>query len=309
MSYTNETVTNAVEFNAQNVLFAEPKVNPKTQGKSVALLNPNKTGIKLAFPMALNWGAQSYTDPSSNRVSYSLSIQFPGKDYVTPDTDKWLANMIALEESVLNHVLANWKKLFNKPPPSREVADALYTRALKYQKDKETGETLKDKSPTMKVKLGYWDGKFDCELFDTEGKMIYSAETKPDDTPIDYIPKASQAAVIVQCTGIWFAGGKFGVTWKLIQAVIKQKPTLKGKCYIQLPKPEAEAEAGAETEAEETNLRVTGNSQSANNFTVLQDPVEETQVVSETAETPTIVSSAQTTLLASAAAKKVVKRK
>ena len=309
MSYTNETVTNAVEFNAQNVLFAEPKVNPKTQGKSVALLNPNKTGIKLAFPMALNWGAQSYTDPSSNRVSYSLSIQFPGKDYVTPDTDKWLANMIALEESVLNHVLANWKKLFNKPPPSREVADALYTRALKYQKDKETGETLKDKSPTMKIKLGYWDGKFDCELFDTEGKMIYSAETTPDDTPMDYIPKASQAAVIVQCTGIWFAGGKFGVTWKLIQAVIKQKPTLKGKCYIQLPKPEAEAEAGAETEAEETNLRVTGNSQSANNFTVLQDPVEETQVVSETAETPTIVSSAQTTLLASAAAKKVVKRK
>ena len=309
MSYTNETVTNAVEFNAQNVLFAEPKVNPKTQGKSVALLNPNKTGIKLAFPMALNWGAQSYTDPSSNRVSYSLSIQFPGKDYVTPDTDKWLANMIALEESVLNHVLANWKKLFNKPPPSREVADALYTRALKYQKDKETGETLKDKSPTMKIKLGYWDGKFDCELFDTEGKMIYSAETTPDDTPMDYIPKASQAAVIVQCTGIWFAGGKFGVTWKLIQAVIKQKPTLKGKCYIQLPKPEAEAEAGAETEAEETNLRVTGNSQSANNFTVLQDPVEETQVVSETAETPPIVSSAQTTLLASAAAKKVVKRK
>ena len=299
MSYTNETVTNAVEFNAQNVLFAEPKVNPKTQGKSVALLNPNKTGIKLAFPMALNWGAQSYT----------LSIQFPGKDYVTPDTDKWLANMIALEESVLNHVLANWKKLFNKPAPSREVADALYTRALKYQKDKETGETLKDKSPTMKIKLGYWDGKFDCELFDTEGKMIYSAETTPDDTPMDYIPKASQAAVIVQCTGIWFAGGKFGVTWKLIQAVIKQKPTLKGKCYIQLPKPEAEAEAGAETEAEETNLRVTGNSQSANNFTVLQDPVEETQVVSETAETPTIVSSAQTTLLASAAAKKVVKRK
>ena len=165
MSYTNETVTNAIEFNAQNVLFAEPKVNPKTQGKSVAVLNLNKTGIKLSFPMALNWGAQSYTDPSSNRESYSMSIQFPGKDYATADTDKWLANMIALEESVLNHVLANWKKLFNKPAPSREVADALYTRSLKYQKDKETGETLKDRAPTMKVKLGYWEGKFDCELF------------------------------------------------------------------------------------------------------------------------------------------------
>ena len=301
MSYTNETVTNAAEFNAQTVLFAEPKVNPKTQGKSVTLLNPNKSGIKLAFPMALNWGAQVYTDPSSNRDSYSMSIQFPGKDYATAETDKWLANMIALEDVVLNHVLANWKKLFNKPPPSREVADALYTRALKYQKDKETGEILKDKSPTMKVKLGYWDGKFDCELFDTEGKMIYSAETKPEESPIDYIPKASQAAVIVQCTGIWFAGGKFGVTWKLIQAVIKQKPTLKGKCYIQLPKPDADAG--------ENGSGANDNSQSENTCAVLQDPVDETPAVPEIVETPTTVSSAQTTLLATAAAKKVVKRK
>ena len=294
MSYPNETVTNAIEFNAQNVLFAEPKVNPKTQGKSVAVLNLNKTGIKLSFPMALNWGAQSYTDPSSNRESYSMSIQFPGKDYATTETDKWLANMIALEESVLNHVLANWKKLFNKPAPSREVADALYTRSLKYQKDKETGETLKDRAPTMKVKLGYWEGKFDCELFDTEGKMIYSSETKPDDTPIDYIPKASQAAVIVQCTGVWFAGGKFGVTWKLIQAVIKQKPTLKGKCYIQLPKPEAD----------ESSLTANDNSQVSETCTVLSDPPQDTTSATDNSESQSVTS----TLPPASAKKTVLKR-
>jgi hypothetical protein len=245
--------------------------------------------------MALNWGAQSYTDPSSSRESYSMSIQFPGKDYATAETDKWLANMIALEESVLNHVLANWKKLFNKPAPSREVADALYTRSLKYQKDKETGETLKDKAPTMKVKLGYWDGKFDCELFDTEGRMIYSAESKPDDTPIDYIPKASQAAVIVQCTGVWFAGGKFGVTWKLIQAVIKQKPTLKGKCYIQLPKPEAD----------EYSLTTNDNSQVSETCTVLPDPPQDTTSATDNSESQSVTS----TLPPASAKKTILKRK
>ena len=90
------------------------------------------------------------------------------------------------------------------------------------------------KSPTMKVKLGYWENKFDCEIYSPEGKMLFSHETHPTSSPVDLIPKASQTAVIVQCGGIWFAGGKFGVTWKLLQAVVKPKPTMKGKCLISL---------------------------------------------------------------------------
>jgi hypothetical protein len=229
-------IMDAAAFNPKtDITFAEPKVNPKTSGKSVGIVSSkNKTSLKLRFPLALTWGAQLYTDPSSNRESYSMSIQFPGDGYKTPHTDKWLESMIAMEEVVLTHVMANWKKLFNKPTPSREVADALYTRALKYSKDQATGEVNMTKSPTMKVKLGYWEGKFDCEIYSPDGKMIYSQETHPSSSPVELIPKASQTAVIVQCGGIWFAGGKFGVTWKLLQAVVKPKPTMKGKCLISL---------------------------------------------------------------------------
>jgi hypothetical protein len=39
---------------------------------------------------------------------------------------------------------------------------------------------------------------------------------------------------VLQCGGVWFAGGKFGVTWKLFQAVVKPKTTLRGKCHINL---------------------------------------------------------------------------
>ena len=48
------------------------------------------------------------------------------------------------------------------------------------------------------------------------------------------IAKGSHVAVVLQCGGVWFAGGKFGVTWKLFQAVVKPKTTLRGKCHIQL---------------------------------------------------------------------------
>jgi hypothetical protein len=240
MSFTADNafdmIINASEFSPKtNIKFADCKVNPKTSAKSVGIINnKNNSSVKLNFPLALTWGAQEYTDPTSGKVSYSMSIQFPGEGYTTVQTDKWLANMIDMEEVVLNYVMANWKKLFNKPTPSREVAEALYSRSLKYSKDKETGEINLAKSPTIKIKLGYWDGKFDFEIYSPDGKLIYSQETHPHTSPLELIPKASQSAIIVQCGGIWFAGGKFGVTWKLIQAVVKPKPTMKGRCLIAL---------------------------------------------------------------------------
>ena len=240
MSFTSDNafdmIINAAEFSPKtNIKFADPKVNPKTSAKSVGIINnKNNSSIKLNFPLALTWGAQEYTDPASGKVSYSMSIQFPGEGYKTAQTDKWLTNMMDMEEVVLNFVMANWKKLFNKPTPSREVAEALYSRSLKYSKDKETGEVNLTKSPTIKIKLGYWDGKFDFEIYSPDGKLIYSQETHPHTSPLELIPKASQSAIIVQCGGIWFAGGKFGVTWKLIQAVVKPKPTMKGRCLIAL---------------------------------------------------------------------------
>ena len=231
-----EMIMNASDFNPRtDITFADPKVNPKTSGKSVGIINnKNKSSLKLRFPLSLTWGAQLYADPSSGRESYSMSIQFPGDGYKTPQTDKWLANMTAMEDVVLTHVMANWKKLFNKPAPSKEAAEVLYTRSLKYSRDPNSGEINMTKSPTMKVKLGYWENKFDCEIYSPEGKMLFSHETHPTSSPVDLIPKASQTAVIVQCGGIWFAGGKFGVTWKLLQAVVKPKPTMKGKCLISL---------------------------------------------------------------------------
>jgi len=238
-----DMITDAAAFNAKtDINFAEPKVNPKTSGKSVGIVSSkNKNSLKLRFPLALTWGAQLYTDQSSGRESYSMSIQFPGDGYKTPQTEKWLQNMIEMEEVVLEHVMANWKKLFNKPLISREVANALYTRSLKYSKDPQSGEFNMSKSPTLKVKLGYWDNKFDCEIYSPEGKMLFSQETHPHSSPLELIPKASQTAVIVQCGGIWFAGGKFGVTWKLLQAVVKPKPTMKGKCFISLTQEDASA--------------------------------------------------------------------
>ena len=52
--------------------------------------------------------------------------------------------------------------------------------------------------------------------------------------PTDLITKGSNVAIVIRCGGIWFANGKFGVTWRLVQAVVKPRDNLKGRCLIQL---------------------------------------------------------------------------
>jgi len=46
------------------------------------------------------------------------------------------------------------------------------------------------------------------------------------------IPKTSHILACMQCNGIWFAGGKFGVTWQLVQAMIRKPVRIQGGCFL-----------------------------------------------------------------------------
>jgi hypothetical protein len=115
---------------------------------------------------------------------------------------------------------------------SEDVIDALFSPMLKYPKDA-NGEPDKSRSPTLKVKLPLWSGEFKFELFDTQNNKLIP--NTPGLTPTNLIPKGSEVACILICGGVWFANGKFGLTWKAYQIVVKPSETLeKGICHIKL---------------------------------------------------------------------------
>jgi hypothetical protein len=116
-----------------------------------------------------------------------------------------------------------------------DAVDALWTPILKYPKNKDTLEADMTRAPTLKVKLPFWDGQWkELELYDVDMQPIFPDASNPALSPKDLIAKGSHIAVSIQCGGIWFANGKFGVTWKLFQAIVKPKMSLKGKCHIKL---------------------------------------------------------------------------
>ena len=233
---SSEMVIPGASFNsATDMKYTKPKVN-SVGGRSVGIVNAKtSTVLNLSTPLMLTWGVQDFTDEKSGKVTYDLALQFPNDGFETPATKKFLANIAAFEKRIKEDAITNSKEWFSKPKMTSDAVDALWTPILKYPKNKDTLEPDMTRAPTLKVKLPFWDGQWkELELYDVDMQPIFPDASNPALSPKDLIAKGSHIAVSIQCGGIWFANGKFGVTWKLFQAIVKPKMSLKGKCHIKL---------------------------------------------------------------------------
>jgi hypothetical protein len=230
-------IVNSNDFSpAENMIFTKPKAN-NAGGKSVGILNSrSKKSLLIQTPLMMNWGVNVY-DNANNSKSYDFSLQFPREEFGNEDTKNLLDMLVAFEEKVKADAQKNSRDWFGKASMSAEVVEALWSPMLKYPKDQSTGEPDKTRSPTLKVKLPVWEGEFKFELFDVEQNSLIPNEDGRG--PEEFIQKGSNVACIIQCGGIWFANGKFGVTWKLYQGVVKQVEGLeRGKCHIKMSQQE-----------------------------------------------------------------------
>ena len=223
-----------------DIKYAKPKIN-KSGGKAIGILNSHSDSIlNINTPLMKTWGVNEWIDDASGKKSYDFVLQFNSEDYQTEAEKSFLKALHEFSDKIKADAVSNSKEWFNKTKMSPEVVDALFNPVLKYPKNPDTGEPDDSRSPTFKIKLNYWDNKFDgTELYDMNKSLIF-----PDDagttSPIDHITKGSHTAVVIRCGGLWFANGKFGVTWKLVQAIVKPRQSLAGQCHIDLSDQERE---------------------------------------------------------------------
>lgn len=231
----HELITQFETFTPTAVKFGAPRTNSSGKGKSIKIQDARNNTLILSTPLILTWGTNKMIDDDTGRVSYNLSIQFPNEQYGTASTRDFFEKMKVFETTVLDACVKNSKEWFGKAKMSREVAEALFTPILKYPKDKVTDEPDYDRAPTMRIKIPYWEGKFNLELYDTDRKPIFKPDHDLQGVAFEsLIPKASHIAGAIQCNGLWFAGGKFGVTWQLAQAIVRRPVRLQGGCFLSL---------------------------------------------------------------------------
>jgi hypothetical protein len=241
--YKMTTITDINTVNVDTAFKYLPVRVNSAGGKSVGIQNKNfNKKVVIRTPLMLTWGLGDY----EGNEKFQFSLQFPGNDFLTPKTKKLLDQMKAFEDKLKGDVIVNSKEWLGKAKMTPEVLDALWTPMLKYPKT--DGEPDNTKSPTLSVKTPRYDNKWGCEIYNPKGELVFDPnDTETTKDPRNYITKGCFVACVIECGGLWVTGGKCGVTWRLIQAAVKPKETLAGKCHITLDDDEL---ATLETEVE-----------------------------------------------------------
>jgi hypothetical protein len=234
------TIVSGATFNAYtDYVYTKPKLNANN-GKMIGILNKhNMKSLYISTPLMLTWGVNEYTDEKTGKKTFDMALQFPNQEYDNPECAAFLKNMQELEKRIKDDAITNCKEWLNKPKMVAEAVEALWTPMLKYPRDKATEEPDHTRAPSLKVKIPYWEDVFkNVELYNEASVQVFPND---DNNSIgDYIVKGTNVATLIQCGGIWVANGKFGVTWKLFQAVVKPRTTLSGKCHILLTEKDKE---------------------------------------------------------------------
>ena len=225
-------------FNSKaKITVSAPKVLPS--GAKQAYFNYDgqrlvmQTASEMSSPFGLNV-ADKYGPPE-----YSVGLSFRGHEQNT-EVKQFMDAISFIDEFMINEGVKNSKVWF-KDSLGREVVKAFYTPTLKYSKDKD-GNVL-DYPPTIRLKLRKFGEEFETKFYDNDG-------TPHKDVPIeDLLVKGSHMTAIIECAGIWFAGSKYGLTWRAKQiAIPKSSSKISGFAFKGLKARPAAAAADVEVE-------------------------------------------------------------
>lgn len=178
-----------------------------------------QSGTNMSLPFGLN------TFEGNGTPEYSIDISFKNED-TRKEIRDFKNAMTALDNFVVSEGIRNSKTWF-KADHKEDVVRAFYSPCIRYGKDKD-GNNL-DYPPTMKLKMKKVNGEIETKFFNLTGELYDNNIPLPD-----LLPKGGSITCLIQCTGVWFAGGKFGLSWRLKQIVIHSRPERFTKFAIRL---------------------------------------------------------------------------
>ena len=235
-------IVKTAEWNTSGNRYMPPKVSDRgSKSISVISTQTNRT-LHIQTPLMMTWGISDYTDEKTGESDgkFSISLNFPNPGHEKASTDEFLAKLKAFENQILDDAVKNSEVWFGDEL-ERSVVKHNFFPFLKYSKDKVTKKVDPAKAPAIRAKVPFYNGKWGVEIYDTKNQLIFPSDNEMI-SPADYIPKMSNVACVLQCGGLWFGGKGWGITWRLIQCVVKPRENVSafGKCHIELSPEDAE---------------------------------------------------------------------
>ena len=223
------------DWDTSAVKFLPPRVNDMG-GKAINVISrQTNRSLHISTPLMMTWGIADYVNEhGESDGKFSITLNFPNEEYSTEATGEFLKKMKEFESKILDAAVENSEQWWGEKM-SREICKHTFFPYIKYRKNKETKKLDLDSPPSIRAKVPKYGDKWNVELYDTDSNQLFPCED-PDATPPDFVPKMSNIACVLQCGGIWIGGKGWGLTWKMVQGVVKPRVnnSIYGKCHIQL---------------------------------------------------------------------------
>ena len=210
------------DFDVSKITYTEIRSLKNAKSKMVGVYYEGDRPTFQTPIMHMPYGVNdsSKIEGNDGPKKYDISLSFRGKDTESKDErmikdarklSEFFNVLLAIENKVKEDAFANRLTWFKKDYNGvKDIVNTLFTPIVKFDVDKETGEIKNQYPPTFRAKLPY-DAVTDEFKFDA---------LSMDKTVIDFKSilnslKGSKCQAIVQLGGIWFAGGRFGCTWRV----------------------------------------------------------------------------------------------
>ena len=225
------------QFSKSQSKMSSPIVQPSAFSVSKVSIGAPKlldSGGKIAY---LNYGdaralvmqTPSLPSPFGMNVfdkagppKYSLDLALYGYQE-NPKVKSFYDALSSLDDYMIDQGVKN-SKLWFKADMKREVVQAFYTPCVKFVRDKDGNQTSYPPNVKLQLRRTRDGGDFETQFYDAKSK------SDPHATPIKGVPveemlvKKVEVTALMQCTGVWFAGGKFGLSWKAVQVRLDSVP-------------------------------------------------------------------------------------
>ena len=188
--------------------------NGTEQGKSFYLQTPE---------MKSPFGAGCYGEDQVKKWSIELSFSQDSED-------KFMNNIKKIDNFCIENAFANSKSWFNKANMKKDNIDLLYNPIIRY--NMKDGEKDTKYPPRMKLKIPNKEG---TNMLDPAVKVFDFDTNEPittDNLPIEEIfPKGCFVKCLVASQGVYFAAGKFGLSFRIEHVKVKLPDNIKGYSF------------------------------------------------------------------------------
>jgi hypothetical protein len=213
-------IVQPVSFTTTKVNISQPKVL-ESGGKLAYLNYGDARSLTIQTPsLPTPFGLNVFDKNGPPKYSFDLAM----RGYKEAGKVKQFFDALTqLDEYMVDQGVKN-SKLWFKSDMKREVVQAFYSPVVKFGRDKEGNQTAYPPNVKLQLRRNRNGDGFETEFYDDKSK------SNPHAQPLRGIPieellvKKSEVTVLMQCTGVWFAGGKFGLSWKALQVRLDSVP-------------------------------------------------------------------------------------